>query len=89
MQHPSSIELNNFIDYSSFDDAINLEEFFSNKNDNQLTLAKLFALLRTWNKTVQNHFAKLIFLVCEKKINSSRKKKLFFFFRFLDIGKRD
>jgi hypothetical protein len=67
MQHLSSIDLNNFIDYSSFHDEINFEEFISNKNDNQLTLTKLFALLRTWNKTVHNHFAKLIFLVCEKR----------------------
>jgi hypothetical protein len=66
MQHLSSIELNNFIDYSSFDDSINLEEFLSNKNDNQITLTKLFALLRTWNKTVHNHFAKLIYLVGRK-----------------------
>jgi hypothetical protein len=65
MQHlpSSSTELNNFIDYSSFDDSINLEEFISNKNDNQFTLTKLFALLRTWNKAVHNHFAKLILLV--------------------------
>jgi len=76
MQHLPSIELNNFIDYSSFDDSINLEEFISNKNDNQLTLTKLFALLRTWNKTVHNHFAKLIFLVDEKK--TELKKNTFF-----------
>ena len=67
MQHQSSIELNNFIDYSSFDDEINIEEFFSNKNDNQLILTKLFALLRTWNKNVHKHFPKLIFFVCKKK----------------------
>jgi hypothetical protein len=69
MQHQSSAELNHFIDYSSFDESINLEEFLSNKNDNQLTLTKLFALLRTWNKTVHKHFPKLIFSVCEKKEN--------------------
>jgi hypothetical protein len=59
MQHPSSTELKHSIDYSSFDETINLEEFLNN-----LTLTKLFALLRTWNKTVHNHFAKLIFVVC-------------------------
>lgn len=67
MQHLSSTDLNHIIDYSSFDDEINFDEFLSNKNDNQLTLTKLFALLRTWTKTVHNHFAKLIFLVCETR----------------------
>ena len=65
MQHLSSTDLNDFIDYSSFDESINLEEFVSNKNDNQLTLTKLFALLRTWNKAVHNHFVKLILSVGE------------------------
>lgn len=65
MQHLSSTELNDFIDCSSFDDAINVEELLSNKNGNQLTLAKLFALLRTWSKTVHNNFAKLALLVSE------------------------
>ena len=65
MQHPSSIELNNFIDYSSFDDTSDLEEFLSNRNDNQLTLTKLFALLRTWNRNVHKNFLKLVCLVCE------------------------
>jgi hypothetical protein len=89
MQHlpSSSTELNNFIDYSSFDDSINLEEFISNKNDNQLTLTKLFALLRTWNKAVHNNFAKLILLV------STNQEKLikinYNLFYCLDIGKRD
>ncbi|UJR36394.1 hypothetical protein I4U23_029117 [Adineta vaga] len=69
MEHLSSIELNDFIDYSSFDESINLEEFFSNKNDNQLTLTKLFALLRTWNKTVHNHFTRLISTILGAEIN--------------------
>jgi hypothetical protein len=66
MQHLLSTELNQFIDYSSFDDSINFEELVLNKHDNQLTLAKLFALLRLWNNNVHKYFAKLIFLVCEK-----------------------
>jgi hypothetical protein len=61
MQHPTSTELKHSIDYSSFDETINLEEFLNSKN---LTLTKLFAVLRTWNKTVHNHFAKLILVVC-------------------------
>ncbi|CAF1147699.1 unnamed protein product [Adineta ricciae] len=69
MQHLSSTDLNDFIDYSSFDESINLEEFISNKNDNQLTLTKLFALLRTWNKTVHNHFVKLILSILDREIN--------------------
>lgn len=86
MQHLSSTDLNHFIDYSSFDDGINLEEFLSNKNDNQLTLTKLFALLRTWTKSVHNHFPKLIFLVCEKQTKCCL---VTFFFCYLDIVKRD
>ncbi|CAF3613644.1 unnamed protein product, partial [Rotaria sordida] len=66
MQHPS---LNNFIDYSSFDDSINLDEFISNKNGNPITLAKLFALLRTWNNTVHKSFTKLIYLTLENEID--------------------
>ncbi|CAF3640525.1 unnamed protein product [Adineta steineri] len=69
MQHQASTELNDFIDYSSFNDSINFEEYFTNKNDNQLTLTKLFALLRTWNKSVHDNFAKLILLILEKEIN--------------------
>lgn len=60
MQHLSSTNLNNFIDYSSFNDGINLEEFLSNKNDNPITLTKLFALLRVWNQHVHKNFPKLI-----------------------------
>jgi hypothetical protein len=82
MQHPLSTELTHPIDYSSFDDTINLEEFLHNKN---LTLTKLFALLRLWNKPVHNHFAKLIFLVCKKIIEIYRKN----LFDYLDTGKRD
>ncbi len=68
MQHQ---ELNHFIDSSSFDESINLEDLISNKNDNPLTLTKLFALLRTWKKSVHNHFAQLIFLVCKNKWNGT------------------
>ncbi|CAF0920095.1 unnamed protein product [Rotaria sp. Silwood1] len=66
MQH---LSLNNFIDYSSFDDSINLDEFISKKNDNPITLTKLFALLRTWNHTVHKNFTKLVFLTLENEIN--------------------
>ncbi|CAF2773039.1 unnamed protein product [Rotaria sp. Silwood2] len=66
MQH---LSLNNFIDYSSFDDSMNLDEFISNRNDNPITLTKLFALLRTWNNTVHKNFTKLIFLTLENEIN--------------------
>lgn len=58
------MESNHLIDYSSFDDTINLEEVISNQN---LTLTKLFALLRTWNQSVHKQFAKLVFLVGERE----------------------
>ena len=54
------MESNHLVDYSSLDETIHLEEFLTNQN---LTLVKLFALLRTWNTSVQNHFAELILLV--------------------------
>ena len=74
MQDLSLNESNHFIDYSSLDESINLEEFLSNKTDNQLSLAKLFALLRIWNKTIQKNFSKLMFLVCEKLNMNNRKR---------------
>lgn len=54
------MEANHLVDYSSFDDVLDVEGFLCEKN---LTLHKLFALLRTWNQSVQKHFAKLIFSV--------------------------
>ncbi|CAF3213529.1 unnamed protein product [Rotaria socialis] len=66
MQH---LPLNNFIDYSSIDDSINLEDFISNKNDNPITLTKLFGLLRTWNNIVHKNFTKLISLTLENEVN--------------------
>ncbi|CAM4812542.1 unnamed protein product [Rotaria magnacalcarata] len=66
MQH---LSLNNFIDYSSIDDSINLEDFISNKNDNPITLTKLFALLRTGNSIVHKNFTKLVSLTLENEVN--------------------
>ena len=54
------MEANHLVDCSSFDDVLDVEGVLSEKN---LTLHKLFALLRTWNQSVQNQFAKLIFSV--------------------------
>lgn len=54
------MEANHLVDYSSFDETIDVEGFLSDKN---LTLPKLFALLRTWNQSVQNHFPQLILAV--------------------------
>lgn len=56
------MEANHLVDYSSFDETIDVERFLSDKN---LTLPKLFALLRTWNQSVQNHFPQLILTVGE------------------------
>lgn len=64
MQHLPLSKLNDFVDYSSLDDSINLDEFLANKNDNPITLAKLFALLRTWKTIVHKNLTKLICLVC-------------------------
>jgi len=64
MQHLSSIELNPIVDYSSFDESINIEDILTKKTHHQLTLAKLFALLRTWTQIAHKHFLKLILLVC-------------------------
>ena len=72
----SLAKLNHFIDYSSFDESIDLEEFLSNKTDNQLSLAKLFAYLRIWNKTIQKNFSRLIFLVCENLKMNYRNDKM-------------
>ena len=54
------MESDHLIDYSSFDETMHLEEILATKD---FTLTKLFAILRTWNKTVHNHFAQLILLV--------------------------
>ena len=72
----------NFHDHLLLDQSNTVEEFLSRPTDHALGLTELFSLLRTWNKSIHQHFSRLILLVGFSGIFSILVKSVdYLFFR--------